>query len=282
MVVLKTSDSGATSFNFTTPFEKLGAAFHLAATRILSSLGAVLIKGFDELPTTPITARHFLPWSDFVEARLAENSQQVAAYRDRCVSRVDYYCNDSNSLIRVKCLALLLGTPTVQVVKTLFNMANKIAKIVTFAHWRTEYDLKTKAFLFGKDLLILALSPIILVGLQLSALYGVISPHNGRKLYATLERLAFGQETLAPCFQPAYDENYEKAKAAYQEVSSSYGRTESYEEFVRVLNSTSQGWELTMAQKIKTKSGLDQNKLLPTPRALISQISHLCNGIGGF
>ena len=47
-----------------------------------------------------------------------------------------------------------------------------------------------------------ALAPIFYVGLELSAIYGLVLPYDGGKLYATFERCAFGTHKLAPCFQP--------------------------------------------------------------------------------
>ena len=43
---------------------------------------------------------------------------------------------------------------------------------------------------------------IVYVDLLLAAVYGLALPNNGKKLYATLERFAFGDFVLAPCFQP--------------------------------------------------------------------------------
>lgn len=72
----------------------------------------------------------------------------------------------------------------------------------------------------GKDIALIASTPLILVGMLLSSLYGAtLSPLDGRKLYATCERLIYsgGHQAfpineydiephcyfLAPCFQPS-------------------------------------------------------------------------------
>ncbi|MBS4171388.1 hypothetical protein NEOC95_002136 [Neochlamydia sp. AcF95] len=46
------------------------------------------------------------------------------------------------------------------------------------------------------------MTPVALVGLELAAIYGIFTPYNGRKLYASIERAQYGKFTLAPCFQP--------------------------------------------------------------------------------
>ena len=52
------------------------------------------------------------------------------------------------------------------------------------------------------SLFVIVLMPLIYVALEFAALYGVLAPYGGRKLYGTLERLAGEKGFLAPCFQP--------------------------------------------------------------------------------
>jgi len=46
-------------------------------------------------------------------------------------------------------------------------------------------------------------TPLVLVALELSALYGIFRPYDGRKLYASFERMQYNHWILAPCFQPS-------------------------------------------------------------------------------
>ena len=54
----------------------------------------------------------------------------------------------------------------------------------------------------GKDSLRIVAAPFSILGLELAALYGLIRPYDGRKMYATIERAMYGNPILAPCFQP--------------------------------------------------------------------------------
>lgn len=65
-----------------------------------------------------------------------------------------------------------------------------------------EYNLKGRIISAGGDLLRIVATPISLIGLELSAIYGIFNPFDGRKLYASFERATYGKHILAPCFQP--------------------------------------------------------------------------------
>lgn len=136
----------------------------------------------------------------------------------------DRYWKEDHSTIRLKCAALFFATLTLQPIALTLNAVNRIAKLVTFAHFwypsQGEYQFKARLKEFGKDLLIVATTPLIAVGMLLSSVYGAtLSPLDGRKLYATFERLAYsggyqafsvdgmdGKEPnrcfIAPCLQP--------------------------------------------------------------------------------
>ncbi len=156
------------------------------------SLKDIVTNGLDERKNYPVRLSHFMPCTKFLDGVDSSNG--------------DWYWEDSPRVTRLKCLALATATPIVQAISTLLNLANRIAKLVSFAHFwhpsQEQYCLRERAWSFGKDLLRVAFSPIIYVGLELSALYGLILPNNGQKLYATFERAAFGKAVLAPCFQP--------------------------------------------------------------------------------
>lgn len=135
----------------------------------------------------------------------------------------DKYWDESTSTVRLKCAALFAASWIVQPIGLTLNLLNRIGKIVAFAHlWNPspeEYCFKARLCEWGKDLMLIVSTPLILVGMLFSALYGAtLSPCDGRKLYATFERLAYsggyqffalnnGEKDLnsfllAPCFQP--------------------------------------------------------------------------------
>ncbi|OGN56385.1 MAG: hypothetical protein A3D96_05270 [Chlamydiae bacterium RIFCSPHIGHO2_12_FULL_44_59] len=164
-----------------------------AATRhIGEQFGEVVKNDCNERHNRPVSFSHFLPYTSFESGVDLSNGDQ--------------YWEDNPYITRLKCLGLVAATPILHAIGLVLNLANRIAKIVSFAHfWHSSsdhYSLSEKSWSFGKDLLRIAFSPIIYIGLELSALYGLILPDNGRKLYATFERCAYGKELLAPCFQP--------------------------------------------------------------------------------
>lgn len=163
-----------------------------AAEKVTSRWREVLLKNFDARNDRPLHLSHFLPVTFF------------NGYVD--TSNGDEYLEEDMSVTRLKCLALVAATPIVQAVSLVLNGANKVVKVVSFAHFRypsqSERAFEARLGAFGRDCLVIASSPILYVGLELATLYGLILPKNGRKLYATFERCLFGDGLLAPCFQP--------------------------------------------------------------------------------
>jgi xanthosine utilization system XapX-like protein len=82
--------------------------------------------------------------------------------------------------------------------------------VVSFAHFwikkdweeNDKYSLSGRCCDLQEDLLRVLITPVGIVALELSAIFGIFSPYNGRKLYASCERLLYGDSILAPCFQP--------------------------------------------------------------------------------
>ncbi len=111
------------------------------------------------------------------------------------------YFNETPVLVGFKCFLLSLGTPLIHVPAALINMAYRLVKLVTLSHFRGAFD-KQHFNAAGIDLLRIVAAPLAIVGLELAALYGMIRPYDGRKLYATIERATYGNFILAPCFQP--------------------------------------------------------------------------------
>nr|WP_166155984.1 hypothetical protein [Neochlamydia sp. AcF84]NGY95124.1 hypothetical protein [Neochlamydia sp. AcF84] len=118
------------------------------------------------------------------------------------------YWNESKGCVGFKCFLLTLGTPIAHSIASLVNVAYRIAKLVSFAHfWMDKegekpYSFKERLKDAGKHVLRIVTTPIALVGLELAAIYGVFTPYNGRKLYASIERAQYENFILAPCFQP--------------------------------------------------------------------------------
>jgi hypothetical protein len=117
--------------------------------------------------------------------------------------------NEDTELIRFKCVLLILGSPLVHTVAAFFNSILKLLNLFDdilasiYALWMNQKFSKPLL----QDLFLLILSPTAPVILTFAALYGVFFPHNGRKFYASIERLLYGGFVLAPCFQPAPEEH---------------------------------------------------------------------------
>jgi hypothetical protein len=113
------------------------------------------------------------------------------------------YLNDSPTTIRVKCFLLTIGTPIVHAIAALLNVALRIVRLVTFYNFFATKASFEEAFVEDlKDLARILVSPLVPIGLELAALYGVLNPRDGRKLYASIERAFYGNAILARCFQP--------------------------------------------------------------------------------
>lgn len=118
------------------------------------------------------------------------------------------YLNESKGVVRYKCFLLTLGTPIVHSIASIVNVAYRIAKLVTLSHFWVDkkfgevdtFNERLKDA--GRDLARIITQPFTLIGLELASLYGLFSPWNGRKLYASFERAQYGNFILAPCFQP--------------------------------------------------------------------------------
>jgi hypothetical protein len=187
----------------------------------------ILFNGFDQNQSqTPITWHHLNPctqWNkvhsiningfvidlpDIVRLPIAMPPAAVDAKNG------DKYCSDSPGVIRLKCLALTASTliPVLSPVALSLNLINRAVKVLSFAHFWYSTDNPNDSFWirskeWGKDVLRIIFTPIILVGLLLAAIYGLIRPEDGRKLFATQERFIYGTYGVAPCFQPSPKEH---------------------------------------------------------------------------
>lgn len=81
-------------------------------------------------------------------------------------------------------------------------------KLVSFAYFwigkkdESSYSLKGRLNDIANDIVKSLKSPFILLAQELSAMYGMINPEDGRKLYASLQRLILPKEHLYAVLQP--------------------------------------------------------------------------------
>lgn len=119
------------------------------------------------------------------------------------------YWNESKGCVGLKCFLLTLGTPIVHSIASLVNVAYRIVNLISFYHfWKDKelgeypYSFKERLKEVEEDLLRIIGTPIAVIGLEFAAIFGIFSPYNGRKLYASIERAQYETCILAPCFQP--------------------------------------------------------------------------------
>jgi hypothetical protein len=145
-------------------------------------------------------------WKPDEHGQKWSGSNEPAYLIDRTTGR--RYFNESQGVVRFKCLLLTLGTPIVHTAASIINVAYRILKLVTLSHFwapkkeESRYDFKARLTDAGKDVLRIVATPFSLLGLELASIYGVFRPYDGRKLYASIERATYGNFILAPCFQP--------------------------------------------------------------------------------
>ncbi len=121
----------------------------------------------------------------------------------------DKYLNQDPLLVRIKCGGAALITPVLHVFGIPVNIVYRIIRIAACLYNIKEamtLDRTSTAFAYaveiGKDLLRICVSPLILPLLEISALYGIFQPNDGKKLYANIEAAYYGDAILSGCFQP--------------------------------------------------------------------------------
>lgn len=119
------------------------------------------------------------------------------------------YWNETKRRIRTKCALLTSITPLVHLVALICNLAFRIYNVLSTENFyvkkngREEFDFAVGISKSGDDILRIVATPFAYIALELSAIYGIFRPLDGRKLYASLERAMYEQEIFAPCFQPS-------------------------------------------------------------------------------
>lgn len=156
--------------------------------------------------------RDFVPWNQWKIEDLKKPG--VITWHDYGVEAkfiVDQttekkYLNQPKTNIRAKCCALFIGTfplqPIFFTIHTILNLIDCASKLM---HGRC----REGAIGIAKMITRIVLLPLTLLALQSAALYGIANPYDGRKLYASIERVGLVGERdiippffLAPCFQP--------------------------------------------------------------------------------
>lgn len=134
------------------------------------------------------------------------NTQEPKYSIDQSTGRK--YLNYSEFNIRAKCVVLAIGTAFLHPLAALANVIYRTVKVVFLTHfWMPKdneqtYCFKERAIEALIDVARIVVTPVITTTLSIAAIYAVINPLDGRKLYATLERAYYGNAILAPCFQP--------------------------------------------------------------------------------
>lgn len=166
-----------------------------------------------------ISLKDFIPVSSWkVDQKICYSNKKPMYAVDSFSKRS--YLNESSNTVRFKCLLLSVGTPFIRGGVTLIDVAMRIVFCVTGYRFfekhycaHNSYNLSLRFRNVLKDVRSIVVQPLCLMGMQFSAIYGLLTPYNGRKLYASFERSArktmnhdqhnyFANFFLAPCFQP--------------------------------------------------------------------------------
>ena len=171
-----------------------------------------------------ISVKDFHPWNtwkrSYERCTIGNDREWRDIHRDTTTDRI--YLYQSKEVLREKHGALLVWTVVAHVIK----IAKRTLSILTLNQltipkqtdtkkWCILHRIKQGMIKSCKDVLKIALTPILVVSLEGAAFYGLFNPYDGRKLYASFERLAhskFKMEGIdifdrtpalcAPCFQP--------------------------------------------------------------------------------
>lgn len=151
------------------------------------------------------TSRDFRPINQWQVEELGKTTETWHNYGVKAKFIVDQttgkrYLNQSTINIRTKCFALSFVTLFLQpILFTINAIAHIYDSCVKLAHGEVKKGFLEIAKTIGRIILF----PFTLIALEFAALYGVFNPYDGRKLYASIERVGLGGPIfLAPCFQP--------------------------------------------------------------------------------
>ena len=168
--------------------------------------------------TTKLSYNHFHPYSLWTVDKTGPafyNGKKQFIIDSRTGDR---YLNEDLPVIWFKCFLLSVGTPIIHTMAAIVKVVFNLLKLISFYDfWKTiddsskenkaNYNLTKRSFDAGSNVLNIVFAPIAVLLLEFAALYGMIMPRGGRKLYASLERFTYGTFVLAPCFQPEPEEH---------------------------------------------------------------------------
>ncbi len=131
-----------------------------------------------------------------------------------------YYLHESESWVSFKCTLVFFVTLIAQPFGCLFNALYRIKKIITVdyptdsAFFAGKHPMKALKAAMWLDIKRILFTPVALVCLPLSALYGIVRPNDGKKLYTSFERALYGRPIFAAAFGLASsDDRYGHAKS---------------------------------------------------------------------
>ncbi|MEX1012244.1 MAG: hypothetical protein WD595_01020 [Waddliaceae bacterium] len=148
---------------------------------------------------TSLTLGDFQPFNNW---ELVQNKGKTPYLLDATTGKK--YLYEDKVTIGLQCLILTIGTPSLQLTASIVNIAYRILKLVTLSHFwihkpeEKSYSIKGRVKDAGLDLLRVVTQPIAVVGLQLSAIYGLFRPYDGRKLYSSIELAQYGNTLFSP------------------------------------------------------------------------------------
>ena len=164
-----------------------------------------------------VTLKDFVPvntWTPDAHGEIWYHDKTPKWLIDGTTSRK--YLNQSTRSVRAKCFLLALGTPLVHgIIVPAVYLKCSMSEAMSgpfYKERRQNFPELTKRTYtlqnFGRDLLRIILQPLLILGLELAVIYGIFNPYDGRKLYASLERLAYKEFRLVSCFQPDAFEHF--------------------------------------------------------------------------
>lgn len=107
---------------------------------------------------------------------------------------------------RLHSVFLACVTPFIHFLAAILNSGYRALKLVSFYHFwpskRSDYAFSDNLNNAGIDAFRIVSPIITLPALEVSAIYGIIAPQDGGKLYSTLESTQYGGPILAPSLQP--------------------------------------------------------------------------------
>ncbi|MDF1684709.1 MAG: hypothetical protein P1U36_08655 [Legionellaceae bacterium] len=160
----------------------------------------------------PLSLNHFYPISSFEFKHTGLYRHEIFDTRTS-----DSYLYEEFCVIRLKCIVLLVSMPIFYTTKIILDVIDIISALYDLiVHTAFDTAVESEEACRNQDALLqdgvdlikqiahLILTPVYIVLLEMAALYGLVSPYNGRKLFASIERFNCGAAVAAPCFQPTW------------------------------------------------------------------------------